>query len=569
MTNLSLKIKLLHIRISIVLLVFLIGSIELRAQVSSTKGRFEVNTIKGCAPLTVSATNTSGLDPAQFPIVWNMNWDGDESTIEVDPSQSASLADTTYNIPGTYKILQVIGNQADPIDTIIIEVMEPLEPEFQVYNCISNSIFVDFSNESYYDQLQIDFGDGNIELVDVDQTSLTHAYAQGGDYIISIEGVFVGATQNCAVVDTTITTLQNLDISEIDLIRVEGDQEIQLAYDLEDPNVYYRLEVAENNSTDFTFASIDLNSGSSAYNWQDPRLDTRNNYYCFRIVAVNRCDESRNLPSNIVCSISLQATPEDLQNQLDWQSEGYSSFFINRDGSRLLTVSQTAYTDTEVVCQEDYFYTVTGQSGNAISISNRVNVTAIATAIPPAPIGMAARLRAQGAQLRWPSVPEAEIFLIYRSEGGGPAELYDSLQVTPSQQFSYTEPRELTVDVRYCYQLAYRDECGNESILGEESCVLLPKQARIYFPTAFTPNGDGLNDIFVYKASLLAEVSFQIYNRWGEVVFSTEEIGTGWDGNYLGQAAPEGTYLFKLEVRDELGNQFDRTGRFTLLHAAP
>jgi gliding motility-associated-like protein len=569
MTNLSLKIKLLHIRISIVLLLLFSLTFNSFAQVKSEKERFEVNTIKGCAPLTVSATNTSGLDPAQFPIVWNMNWDGDESTIEVDPSQSASLADTTYNIPGTYKILQVIGNQADPIDTIIIEVMEPLEPEFQVYNCISNSIFVDFSNESYYDQLQIDFGDGNIELVNVDQASLTHAYAQGGDYIISIEGVFVGATQNCAVVDTTITTLQNLDISEIDLIRVEGDQEIQLAYDLEDPNVYYRLEVAENNSSDFTFASIDLNSGSSAYNWQDPRLDTRNNYYCFRIVAVNRCDESRNLPSNIVCSISLQATPEDLQNQLEWQSEGYSSFFINRDGSRLLTVTQTAYTDTEVVCQEDYFYTVTGQLGNAISISNRVNVTAIATAIPPAPIGMAARLRAQGAQLRWPSVPEAEIFLIYRSEGGGPAELYDSLQVTPSQQFSYTEPRELTVDVRYCYQLAYRDECGNESILGEESCVLLPKQARIYFPTAFTPNGDGLNDIFVYKASLLAEVSFQIYNRWGEVVFSTEEIGTGWDGNYLGQAAPEGTYLFKLEVRDELGNQFDRTGRFTLLHAAP
>jgi len=97
----------------------------------------------------------------------------------------------------------------------------------------------------------------------------------------------------------------------------------------------------------------------------------------------------------------------------------------------------------------------------------------------------------------------------------------------------------------------------------------LPKQARVYFPTAFTPNGDGLNDIFVYKASLLAEVSFQIFNRWGEIVFSTEEIGSGWDGNYLGQAAPEGTYLFKLEVKDELGNQFDRTGRFTLLHTAP
>lgn len=559
----------MRIRIILILLCVLYLSSLVKGQVRSPKDRFEVSAIRGCAPLTVTATNTSGLDPSQYPIVWNMDWDGDEANIVVDANQSADQADTTYATPGTYQILQVIGNQSDPIDTITVEVLPDNPPAFEVYNCINNSIYVDFSQDTVFDNLVIDFGDGGVGTYPTSSGSVTHTYASGGQYTVSVQGTFENGGLSCSVYDTMITTIANLDIAQIDIVRVLGDQEIELAYDLEDPDVYYRLEIAENSNTNFSFANIDLNSGSSVYTLNEAGLDTRTNYYCFRIVAVNRCDESFNQFSNVVCSILLQGTPEDLQNRLSWQTEGFDQFALSRDSEGLASVTDTEYVDQDVVCREEYSYRITAQAGDAISTSNILALTAIADNTPVAPDGLDARLSGPNALLNWPGVGEAEVYYIYRSEAGAPSVLYDSIQASASQQFTFIDPQQLDYDVRYCYRVSYRDECANESTQSEEACVVLPRQARIFFPNAFTPNGDGLNDIFVYEASLLTSVRFSVFNRWGELLFVSEEIGTGWDGLYKGKAAPQGTYLYKLELEDELGNVFDRSGSFTLLRSSP
>ena len=560
----------MRIRIILTLCCICLLSYLVRGQVRSPKDRFEVSAVRGCAPLTVTATNTSGLDPSQYPIVWNMDWDGDEANIVVDENQSAAQADTTYATPGVYQILQVIGNQSDPIDTITVEVLPDNPPAFQVYNCINNSIYVDFSQDTVFDNLEIDFGDGNSGIYPTDNGSVTHTYASGGQYTVSVQGNFENGGRSCSVYDTAITTVANLEIAQIDIVRVLGPQEIEVAYDLDNPDVYYRLEVAENNSTNFSFASIDLNSGSSVYTLNEGTLDTRSNYYCFRIVAVNRCNENFNQFSNQLCSILLEGTPEDLQNRLSWQTAGFDQFALSRDGEGLANVTEAEYVDGDVVCQEEYNYSITAQSGDgAISTSNVLALTAIAENTPAAPDGLDARLSGSNARLNWPGLAEADEYFIYRSEAGGPFVLIDSIQASASQQLTFTDPQQLDFDVRYCYQISYRDECANESIQSDEACVVLPRQARIFFPNAFTPNGDGLNDIFVYEASLLTSVRFSIFNRWGELLFFSEEIGTGWDGIYQGRAAPQGTYLYKLELEDELGNAFDRRGSFTLLRSSP
>lgn len=555
----------MQFRILFTIVLFLTCAFYVQAQVSSPKNRFEVNAIKGCAPLQVTATNTSGLDPSQFPIVWNMDWDGDQTNIVVDPNQSSAQADTTYTTPGTYQILQVIGNQSDPIDTLTIEVLPDNPPDFRVSNCINNSIYIDFSQDTVFDNLIIDFGDGNGTTVPLSDGNVVHQYATGGDYTVSVQGTFVNGGLSCSAYDTIITTIRNLDIAQINIVRVNGPQEIEIAYNLADPDVYYRLEVAENSSTDFSFATIDLNSEDTVFPFIDSELDTRNNYYCFRIVAVNLCDESLNQFSNIACSILLQASAEDLQNRLDWQTEGYNNFSVGRDGESLSSTTATEYIDSTVVCQEEYTYTVTASSGGATSVSNRVQLTAIALATRAAPTELNASLNGTSIRLDWPEVPDAERYYIYRTEASGSRLLIDSLQASGSQRYTFTDLERLQLEVRYCYQLSYLDECGNESELSEQSCIILPRQARIFFPTAFTPDGDGLNDIFVYKASLISSVNFTVYNRWGELIFATEEVGTGWDGTYGASTAPQGTYLFKLEVEDELGNAFSRTGSFTLM----
>ena len=67
----------------------------------------------------------------------------------------------------------------------------------------------------------------------------------------------------------------------------------------------------------------------------------------------------------------------------------------------------------------------------------------------------------------------------------------------------------------------------------------------IYFPTAFTPNGDGLNDTFKPVASNIIKFLLEIYNRSGELIFSTTNLMKGWDGTFRGEPCMTGVYVFK------------------------
>jgi gliding motility-associated-like protein len=74
----------------------------------------------------------------------------------------------------------------------------------------------------------------------------------------------------------------------------------------------------------------------------------------------------------------------------------------------------------------------------------------------------------------------------------------------------------------------------------------------MFVPNAFTPNGDGLNDTF--KAVSGCELEFfrmEIYNRWGEFLWRSLDITTGWDGFYKGEACPGDAYVYKIAYRYE------------------
>ena len=75
----------------------------------------------------------------------------------------------------------------------------------------------------------------------------------------------------------------------------------------------------------------------------------------------------------------------------------------------------------------------------------------------------------------------------------------------------------------------------------------------IYIPTAFSPNNDDVNDL--YKIVGLEHYTFDlfIFNRWGVPVFSSSVSDNHWDGTYRGDNVPEGTYMLRLNVRDEDG----------------
>lgn len=91
------------------------------------------------------------------------------------------------------------------------------------------------------------------------------------------------------------------------------------------------------------------------------------------------------------------------------------------------------------------------------------------------------------------------------------------------------------------------------------------REAKILTPTAFSPNGDGVNDEFIPKGLFWDQFNMTLYNRWGEVVYNTTDQTKGWDGTVNGQPASAGQYMFRIEVRDLTGQKTVTTGAVLLL----
>jgi gliding motility-associated-like protein len=88
-----------------------------------------------------------------------------------------------------------------------------------------------------------------------------------------------------------------------------------------------------------------------------------------------------------------------------------------------------------------------------------------------------------------------------------------------------------------------------------------------YVPSAFSPNGDGLNDILKPSSLGLKSISsFRIYNRWGQMLFNTSSIGKGWDGKYNGKLQAVDTYVWVAEGIDYANKNIQEKGNVVLLH---
>ncbi|WP_339757276.1 gliding motility-associated C-terminal domain-containing protein [Algoriphagus aquimarinus] len=88
----------------------------------------------------------------------------------------------------------------------------------------------------------------------------------------------------------------------------------------------------------------------------------------------------------------------------------------------------------------------------------------------------------------------------------------------------------------------------------------------ITIPNAFTPNGDGLNDTFIPKLRAVSTFSMDIFNTWGEKMYSVSGLESkGWDGVYQGQVSPPGNYLYQITYTSRDGQLFTRTGGVTLI----
>jgi len=122
-------------------------------------------------------------------------------------------------------------------------------------------------------------------------------------------------------------------------------------------------------------------------------------------------------------------------------------------------------------------------------------------------------------------------------------------QDPPAQRYP-----DFTITKQYLVTLAVKDSngCTDKAY----KMITLVPNCYIAVPSAFTPNGDGLNDyLYPLNAYKAINLNFKVYNRYGQVIFSTNDWTNKWDGKFNGKNQPAGTYVWTLDYLDADSNK--------------
>lgn len=116
-------------------------------------------------------------------------------------------------------------------------------------------------------------------------------------------------------------------------------------------------------------------------------------------------------------------------------------------------------------------------------------------------------------------------------------------------------------DMQYTLTATSNVGCGIAS-----SQINIKVYNGIDVPNAFTPNGDGINDVFKIIAPSSYKIKkFVIYNRWGDLLFRRDNPHKAWDGNFKNQPQPVGLYVYYVEIKSPGGKAYTKKGIFSLI----
>jgi gliding motility-associated-like protein len=116
---------------------------------------------------------------------------------------------------------------------------------------------------------------------------------------------------------------------------------------------------------------------------------------------------------------------------------------------------------------------------------------------------------------------------------------------------------------KFCYTLVATDSVGCKDTA--ERCISIEKHGPLFIPNSFSPNGDGLNDIFRVYGLYRDLLEFSVFNRYGERIFHTTDMGQGWNGQYKAKLCDAGTYYYLIRLVNGNGEKETRKGNINLV----
>lgn len=132
----------------------------------------------------------------------------------------------------------------------------------------------------------------------------------------------------------------------------------------------------------------------------------------------------------------------------------------------------------------------------------------------------------------------------------------------PSIQNPTATPSQSTV---YYVTITDANGCTNLDSVSVEVKIVSCDEPVIFIPNAFTPNEDQNNDILFVRGNNIRELTFRVYDRWGEKVFESNDVKNGWDGTFRGKKATPAVYVYYVEAICFDNQRFFKKGNVTLI----
>jgi gliding motility-associated-like protein len=120
-------------------------------------------------------------------------------------------------------------------------------------------------------------------------------------------------------------------------------------------------------------------------------------------------------------------------------------------------------------------------------------------------------------------------------------------------------------NITYVVTITDPNGCTNIDSVSIAVKEILCEEPEIFIPNAFTPDGDLKNDVVYVRGNTIRELTFRIYNRWGEKVFETLDPTKGWDGSYNGEKLAPAVYVYYFEAICFDNQKFYKQGNITLI----
>lgn len=523
----------------------------LNGQVSSQLGRFSTEYVRACAPYTIHLTSEDDF--------------GNVSRSYTYETGLNSTTDTfyTYTVPGNYEIVQLIGATIDQnADTLKIEILEAIPPTFQFSQCDGSSIYLEITDQLYdnYDVIL----NGDTSFVESMEVGNTFNIVDGSQNL-NVQGHFLESFDNCGLSSATIIAsplANSIEINDFSLNYVCADT-VSLSMDYQNSgNTTYEIEVRTGLDYDKIYEGI-LNSDSISLDLIP--IQTNTTEICFRLNALSKCDGTRILGEEICTELDNEqelfrdayASYNDQDIIIHFANNPNGVFTLNKS-SEDIPINQfegisNGFVDNQLSFLRNYQYELSFEAACGSS----------ASVILTPPFIRAEKTNPNQYKITWID-PSNELNEVWNYDL-----VTSDLSFQESRNEALMSPEENTINITSSPsvdQLISIFQWNSDStVFISSNPIPLTFEYVIYVPDAFTPNGDGINDDLRIYGVPEGTYFLQVFNRWGEQVYQSDNPNQFWNGESDNGEKLSGTHAYKIEFSNSEGELFSQEGSFVIL----